>query len=91
MSYTSNIGGKLIVTAKGSIKTYAKEDIVLNSQKTINFTGKEKGTSYGEPKKIKPKTDLLITKVEGPFDDKDQLVEKPKTGIFYTYKLRNIQ
>jgi hypothetical protein len=51
MSYTSNIGGKLIVNAKGSIKTYAKEDIELNSAKTITLTGKEKGVSFGEPEK----------------------------------------
>lgn len=49
MSYTSNIGGKLILTAKGSIKTYAKENIEINSAKTIKITGKENGISFGEP------------------------------------------
>jgi hypothetical protein len=58
MSYTSNIGGKLIVNAKGSIKTYAKEDIELNSAKTITLTGKEKGVSFGKPKSP-PKPQIL--------------------------------
>jgi hypothetical protein len=86
MSYTSNIGGKLIITAKGSIKTYAKENIELNSTKAITLTGKENGVNFAKPKKYKPKTDLKITKVEGPFDDKDNLVKVVKKGVYYTYK-----
>lgn len=53
MSYTSNVGGKLIVKAKGDIKTYAKEDIVFNAGKTISFKGDEKGVSFGKPETLK--------------------------------------
>lgn len=42
-------GGKITVTVGGNFTTYAKEDIVYNSQKTITFTGKENGITYGEP------------------------------------------
>lgn len=42
-------GGKITVTIGGNFKTYAKEDIVYNSQKTVSFTGKENGVTYGEP------------------------------------------
>jgi hypothetical protein len=52
MSYTSNIGGKLIVKAKGDIKSYAKENIEINSAKTIKITGAKKGVSTGKPKMI---------------------------------------
>ncbi len=42
-------GGKITVTIGGNFKTYAKEDIVYNSQKTVSFTGKENGVTYGDP------------------------------------------
>jgi hypothetical protein len=50
MSYTSNVGGKIVVTAKGNIKSYAKEDIAINSAKTIKVTGVKKGVSFNKPK-----------------------------------------
>ncbi|GEM59214.1 hypothetical protein B0A78_07975 [Flavobacterium columnare NBRC 100251 = ATCC 23463] len=53
MAYKSIIGGKLIVTAKEGINHYAKEDIIINSNKTINLKGEEKGVSYGEPEVFK--------------------------------------
>ena len=49
MSYTINVGGKIIISAKGGIKTFAKEDIVLNAGKTISLKGEENGVSFGEP------------------------------------------
>jgi hypothetical protein len=51
MSYTSNIGGKLTVKAKGDIKSYAKENIEINSAKTIRVTGDKSGVSTSKPKK----------------------------------------
>ena len=52
MSYISNVGGKLTVTAKGNIKSYAKENIEINSAKTISIKGVKKGVSFGKPKMI---------------------------------------
>jgi hypothetical protein len=85
MSYTSNIGGKLIVNAKGSIKTYAKEDIELNSAKTITLTGKENGVSFGEPEHP-PKKEEEIKYINGHFYNEDGTFEgkvddKTYTGI----------
>ncbi|MDX6183224.1 hypothetical protein SGQ44_17830 [Flavobacterium sp. Fl-77] len=52
MSYTSNIGGKLIVKAEGDIKSYAKENIEINSAKTIKVTGAQKGVTFNKPKMV---------------------------------------
>jgi hypothetical protein len=52
MTYTSKVGGKIIVNAKGDIKSYAKENIEINSEKSIKVTGAEKGVSSGKPKMI---------------------------------------
>ena len=63
MSYTINVGGKITVTAKGSIKTYAKEDIVFNSQKTISVIGVENGVTFSKPKSAPPLekiTDVVV-------------------------------
>ena len=49
MSYISNVGGKLTVTAKGNIKSYAKENIEINSAKAISVKGVKKGVSFGKP------------------------------------------
>lgn len=53
MSYTSNIGGKFIVTAKGNINDFAQEDIIIDTNKTINIKGDEKGLSYNTPETFK--------------------------------------
>ncbi|MFK7004867.1 hypothetical protein ACIPCA_14455 [Flavobacterium covae] len=49
MTRIRNVGGKIIETTKGNDIWYAKEDIVLNSLKSISFKGDEKGVSYGKP------------------------------------------
>ena len=86
MSYSCFIGGKLIETTGGNDICYAEESIVLNCLKPINICGDKNGVTLNKPKTYKPKTDLKITKVEGPFDDKDKLVKVVKRGLSYTYK-----
>jgi hypothetical protein len=54
MSLTITVGGKITISAKGSIKTYAKENIVFNAGKTITATGDENGVSFGEPDDVPP-------------------------------------
>ncbi|WP_258928683.1 hypothetical protein [Flavobacterium davisii] len=53
MTYKSIIGGKLIVTAKEGINHYAKGNIIINSNKTINLKGDETGISYEQPEVFK--------------------------------------
>lgn len=86
MSYQCFIGGKLIETTGGKDICYAEEAIVLNCLMPINIKGDEKGVSLNKPKSYKPKTDLKITKLEGPFDDKGNLAKVIKKGVSYTYK-----
>src|SRR6187402_1005253 len=86
MSYTSNIGGKLIVKAKGDIKSYAKENIEINTNQKITITGHDKGVTLNKNKKYKSKIDLKITKIEGPYDDKGNLASMISLGKSYTYK-----
>ena len=86
MTRVRNVGGKIVETTGGNDTSYAEKDIVFNSLKPINFTGEESGVTFNKPKKYQPKTDLKITKVEGPFDDNDKLVKVVKKGVFYTYK-----
>jgi hypothetical protein len=62
MSYTSNIGGKLTVKAKGDIKSYAKENIEINSAKTIKITGDKNGISTNKPE------DSPVLKLENGVD-----------------------
>lgn len=52
MSYKSIVGGKLIVNAKGDIRSYAKENIEIISEKSIKVTGAEKGVTSGKPKMV---------------------------------------
>ncbi|MEP6806245.1 MAG: hypothetical protein ABI892_17090 [Flavobacterium sp.] len=52
MSYKLTVGGKLIVNAKGDIKSYAKENIEINSEKTIKISGVEKGVTSGKPEMV---------------------------------------
>ena len=60
MSYISNIGGKLTITAKGSIKIYAKENIEITSAKSVCFTGVENGVSFGKPEDGPPTPDMIL-------------------------------
>lgn len=53
MTYKSIVGGKLVVTAKEGIDHYAKEDIVINSNKSISLKGEENGVTYGKPETFK--------------------------------------
>ncbi|MEO8234259.1 MAG: hypothetical protein ABI549_02490 [Flavobacterium sp.] len=86
MTRIRNVQGKITETTGGNDISYAQESIVLNSHKAISVKGEEKGVSFQKPKSYKPKTDLLVTKVEGPYDEKDKLVKVVKKGFFYTYK-----
>ncbi|GEM55846.1 hypothetical protein B0A58_15130 [Flavobacterium branchiophilum NBRC 15030 = ATCC 35035] len=52
MTKVRTSGGKITVTIGGDFKTYAKEDIIYNSQKTISFTGKENGITHGNPENL---------------------------------------
>ena len=86
MSYSCFIGGKLIETTGGNDICYAEESIVLNCLKPINICGDKNGVTLNKPKSYKPKTDLKIIKVEGPFDENDKLIEKIGFERYYTYK-----
>ena len=86
MTRIRNVQGKITETTGGNDISYAQESIVLNSHKAISIKGEEKGVSFQKPKSYKPKTDLLVTKIEGPYDEKDKLVKVVKKGDFYTYK-----
>lgn len=59
MTYKSIVGGKLVVTAKEGIDHYAKEDIVINSNKSINLKGEENGVTYGKPESPPKKKQYL--------------------------------
>jgi hypothetical protein len=77
--------GKITVTTGGNFKTYAKEDIVYNSQKTVSFTGKENGVIYGEPKSP-PKTDKIydiVMFVAGTTDPINTTGEKHQANTNY--------
>ncbi len=49
MSRTRIVGGKITEYVKGDYNIYSEGDIVYNSNSEINFTGEEKGVTYGEP------------------------------------------
>ena len=86
MSRIRHAGENITVTTKGKETTYAKGNIELHSNKKVNIKGEEKGISLGKPQSYKPKTDLLVTKVEGPYDETNNLVKIVKMGVYYTYK-----
>lgn len=70
----------------GSILDHAREGgITHNSAGDINYSAGKDITQgkYEAPKKT---ANLLITKVEGPFDDKGNKVDFIKKNIQYTYK-----
>lgn len=48
MTKTRNVGGKIKETTKGNDTSFAKENIVHNSQKKVTFTS-DKGVSLGTP------------------------------------------
>jgi hypothetical protein len=64
MSYRLIVGGKITKTTGGDHKMYSEGDIVLNSAKTITITGKQKGVSFGKPKKAPPLEKISLAKVE---------------------------
>jgi hypothetical protein len=70
--------------ASGSIREDGGE-IVNQSEVKVVQNG-TKGIDYDKNKERKPPTDIRITKVEGPFDEKDKLVDKIVVGTSYTYK-----
>lgn len=85
MSFISFIGGKYIETTGRDCQTFAKGNIAQNSIGPIQSTSVD-GCLFGKPEKFVPKTDLLVTKVEGPFDDKGGLVKIVTKGFSYSYK-----
>ena len=86
MTRIRNVAGTITKTTVGNHNIYSEGNIVQNAAGTITETGEEKGVSFNKPKTYKPKTDLKITKVEGPFDENNKLVKIVKKGVFYTYK-----
>ena len=70
--------------ASGSIRDDASEIITQSAKKVVQ--NGEKGVNYDKNIDRKPPTDIRITKVEGPFDDKGKLVEKISLGTSYIFK-----
>ena len=70
--------------SSGSIREDASE-IKTQSAKKVVQNG-EKGVTYDKNKDRKPLTDIRITKLEGPFDDKGKLVDKIILGTSYFFK-----
>ncbi|WP_375605704.1 HET-C-related protein [Flavobacterium davisii] len=67
MTRIRNVGGKITETTKGNDVWYAKEDIVLNSLKTVSFKGDEKGVSYGKPESPEITTEKSTYKLESDY------------------------
>ncbi|PDS23237.1 hypothetical protein [Flavobacterium branchiophilum] len=82
MSKETYVTGDIIETTGGNYKEYAN-CLEINAKQIIQKADK---ITYKKPKKFKPKTDLLITKVEGPFDENNKLVNKIGFRKYYTYK-----
>jgi hypothetical protein len=59
---------------------------IVNQSKAKVVQNGAKGVDYDKNKDRKPPTDIRITKVEGPFDDKGKLVDKIVLGTSYIYK-----
>jgi hypothetical protein len=59
---------------------------ILNQSEAKVVQNGAKGVDYDKNKDRKPPTDIRITKVEGPFDAKDKLVDKIVLGTSYIYK-----
>jgi hypothetical protein len=49
MSRTRTVGGKITEIVGGDYKIYSKGNITYNSNKSITFTGKENGVTFGKP------------------------------------------
>ncbi|TRX32193.1 hypothetical protein FNW52_17310 [Flavobacterium sp. ZT3R18] len=73
-----------IENASGSIIEDGGEIVNLSEAKVVQNGAK--GVDYDKNKDRKPPTDIRITKVEGPFDDKGKIVDKIVLGTFYVYK-----
>jgi hypothetical protein len=73
-----------IENASGSIIEDGGEIVNLSEAKVVQNGAK--GIDYDKNKDRKPPTDIRITKVEGPFDDKGKIVDKIVLGTFYVYK-----
>jgi hypothetical protein len=70
--------------ASGSIREDAAQ-IRNQSENRVTQNG-DKGVNYDKNKDRKPPTDIRITKIEGPFDDKGKLVDKITLGTSYVFK-----
>ncbi|EKT3967180.1 DUF3289 family protein [Flavobacterium psychrophilum] len=73
-----------IENASGSIIEDGGEIVNLSEAKIVQNGAK--GVDYDKNRDRKPPTDIRITKVEGPFDDKGKIVDKIVLGTFYVYK-----
>lgn len=82
MTRLRNVGGKITEITGGSESLYSGKDIVYNASKAINFTGTN-GIEFGQPEK---RTDLRVTRVEGPFNESGTLVSEVAAGQSYVYK-----
>ncbi len=86
MTRIRNVGGSITKTTGGDHNIYSKKNIVENSLGVNSETSEAGRINFGSPKTYTPKTDLKITKVEGPFDENDKVVKVVNKGVFYTYK-----
>lgn len=75
-NFKENASGSIIEDG-GQIANLSATKFVQNSDDSIN---------YDKNKDRTPPTDIRITKVEGPFDDKGKLVDKIALGASYVYK-----
>ena len=82
--------GKITIIAKNIIEN-ASGSIRNDASQIINQTGGKfiqnaKAINYNDHQDRKPPTDIRITKLEGPFDGNDKLVDKIELGKTYSYK-----
>lgn len=78
------IANNFFENASGSIRDDGAEIRNQSANKVVQNGGE--GVNYDKNKDRKTPTDIRITKVEGPFDDKGKLVEKISLGTFYVFK-----
>ncbi|EKT3967193.1 hypothetical protein NTJ12_002275 [Flavobacterium psychrophilum] len=84
MGVINIFANNFIENASGSIVEDGGEIVNLSEAKVVQNGAK--GVDYDKNKDRKPPTDIRITKVEGPFDDKGKIVDKIVLGTFYVYK-----
>ncbi|MTH16639.1 hypothetical protein [Flavobacterium sp. LC2016-01] len=78
------IAKNICENASGSIRNDASQIINQSGRKIIQNSNT--GINYLNHQDRQPPTDIRITKVEGPFDASDNLVDKIELGKSYTFK-----